>query len=370
MKIICDKQDLLNGLQTVSRAVASKSPMPILECVLIEATGSDISLTANDLELGIMTYVTGNVEEEGSVAIDAKIILEIVRKMPDGEIKINCSGDYRVQVRCMGSNFTVSGKSGVDFCTLPAVDRSHCIKISQYSLKDIVRQTVFCLAVTDSNKMMTGELMEISEDGRTLKAMALDGHRVARRITSLTDSFDPIQVVIPGKTLQEVSRIIPGDTDKDVEIYFTDRHAMFIFEDTTVVTRLIEGEYFNIEHMFNNTPITTAKVNKKALLDSVDRSTLLIREGDRKPVIITVQDGYMNVSLQTAQGSMDEEIDIVRTGDDLQIGFNPKFLTDTLRAIDEEEITLEFGDYRSPCVIRNDEVGYSYLILPINIRNQ
>ena len=212
--------------------------------------------------------------------------------------------------------------------------------------------------------MMTGELMEIRDN--RLRMVALDGHRIAIRNVELSNSYEDRKVIVPGKTLSEVSKILSGDTDKFVNIYFTDKHALFAFDDTTVVTRLIEGDYYRIDKMLSSSYQTRVTVQRKELLSCIDRATLLVKEEDKKPVIIMISDDSMELKINTTLGSMDEVIEITKDGADMNIGFNPKFLIDALRAIESEEITLYLVSPKAPCFIRDTEDVYCYLILPVN----
>lgn len=364
MKLVCSKSNLLNGLQVVSKAVPSKTTMSILECILVDCSSGCIKLTANDMELGIETIIEGDIVEPGIIALDAKIFLEIIRKLPDNEITIITDNNYKTTITCEKAKFNIIGKSGDDFSYLPEIERTDSILISQFTLKEVVRQTIFSIADNDNNRLMTGELFEINGD--ELKVVSLDGHRISIRKIQLKNSYSPKKVVIPGKTLNEISKILSGETDKDVSIFFTDKHVVFEFDNTTVVSRLIEGEYFRIDQMLTSDHETRVIVNKRELLSCIDRATLLIKEGDKKPIIINITDGSMELKINSAVGSMNEQIDIVKTGRDLMIGFNPRFLIDALRVIDDEQITIYLVNPKAPCFIRNDESSYIYLILPVN----
>lgn len=364
MKIVCSKSNLLNGVQIVSKAVPNKTTMSILECILVEADRGEIKLTANDMELGIETKIEGEVIDKGTIALDAKIFLEIVRKLPDSDITIETDDSYKTTITCEKAKFNIIGKSGEDFSYLPMIEREDSIILSQFTLKEVVRQTIFSIADNDNNKLMTGELFEINEN--ELKVVSLDGHRISIRKIELKNSYAPKKVVVPGKTLNEISKILSGDTDKDVNIFFTDKHIVFEFNSTTVVSRLIEGEYFKIDQMLSNDYETKVKINKKELLSCIDRATLLVKEGDKKPIIINILDGAMKLKINSTVGSMNEEIDIEKTGKDLMIGFNPKFLIDALRVIDDEEIDIYLVNPKAPCFIRDMEQNYIYLILPVN----
>lgn len=364
MKIVCSKSSLLSGVQIVSKAVPNKTTMSILECILVDTRTGEIKLTANDMELGIETVIDGEIIEKGIIALDAKIFLEIVRKLPDNDITIETDDSFKTTITCEKAKFNIIGKSGEDFSFLPEIEKNDCVMLSQFTLKEVIRQTIFAISDNDNNKLMTGELFEISDN--TLKVVALDGHRISIRRILLKNSYDYKKVVVPGKTLNEISKILSGDMDKDVSIYFTSKHILFEFDNTIVVSRLIEGEYFRIEQMLSSDYETRVRINKKELLNCIDRATLLVKEGDKKPVIMSILDGMMQLKMNSTVGSMDEEIDIDKEGKDLMIGFNPKFLIDSLRVIEDEEINLYMVNPKAPCFIRNAEETYIYVILPVN----
>lgn len=364
MKLVCSKSNLLNGVQIVSKAVSNKTTMSILECIMVDATKGIITLTANDMDLGIETIIQGEIVERGMIALDAKIFLEIVRKLPDSDIVIETDSAYKTTITCEKAKFTIIGKSGEDFSYLPVVEKEDSVIISQFTLREVVRQTIFSISDNDNNKLMTGELFEINGD--ELKVVSLDGHRISIRKIQLKESYAPKKVVVPGKTLNEVSKILPGGAENDVTISFTSKHIVFEFENTTVVSRLIEGEYFKIDQMLSSDYETKVKINKKEFLNCIDRATLLVKEGDKKPIIINITDGSMELKINSILGSMNEDIDIEKQGKDLMIGFNPKFLIDALRVIDDEEVELYMVNPKAPCFIKNQEESYIYLILPVN----
>ncbi len=364
MKLICSKSNLLHGVNIVSKAVPTRTTMAILECILIDASSNEIKLTANDMELGIETKIEGEITERGVIALDAKIFSEIVRKLPDSDVTIETDASFKTTITCEKAKFNIVGKSGDDFSYIPFIERNEPIVMSQFTLKEVIRQTIFSIADNDNNKLMTGELFEIEEND--LKVVSLDGHRISIRNIELKDNYSHKKVVVPGKTLQEVSKILPGSAEDEVSIFLTDNHIVFEFENTTVVSRLIEGEYFKIEQMLSSDYETKVKINKRELLDCIDRATLLVKEGDKKPIIMNITDGTMELKINSFIGSMNEDIDIAKEGKDILIGFNPKFFIDALRVIDEEEITLYMVNPKAPCFIKDDEGTFIYLILPVN----
>jgi len=338
MKLICSKSNLLHGVNIVSKAVPTRTTMAILECILIDASANEIKLTANDMELGIETKIEGEIAERGVIALDAKIFSEIVRKLPDSDVTIETDASFKTTITCEKAKFNIVGKSGDDFSYIPYIERNEPIVMSQFTLKEVIRQTIFSIADNDNNKLMTGELFEIEEND--LKVVSLDGHRISIRNIELKNNYSHKKVVVPGKTLQEVSKILPGSAEDEVSIFLTDNHIVFEFENTTVVSRLIEGEYFKIEQMLSSDYETKVKINKRELLDCIDRATLLVKEGDKKPIIMNITDGTMELKINS--------------------------FIDALRVIDEEEVTLYMVNPKAPCFIKDDEGTFIYLILPVN----
>lgn len=338
--------------------------MPILECILIDASASQIKFISNDMELGIETIVEGTIEEKGIIALDAKIFSEIVRKLPESMVVIQTNEALNVTITCEKAKFNIPGKSGEDFAYLPVIEKDESLTISQFTLKEMIRQTIFSIAVNENNKLMTGELFEI-KDG-ILKIVSLDGHRISIRNAQLKKQYSDRKVIVPGKTLSEISKILSGEVDNLVSIFFGENHILFEFDKTMVVSRLIEGEYFKIDQMLSSDYETMVSINRKEFLDCIDRAALFIRENDKRPIIIQITDTAMELKIDSAMGSMDEEIDIEKEGKDILIGFNPKFLMDALKVIDDETIHIYLVNPKAPCFIRDEERQYTYLILPVN----
>lgn len=343
--------------------------MPILECILVDASAEEIRLTANDMELGIETKVEGTIMEKGKIALDARLFSEIIRKLSneDALVVIESDEKFNTTITCENSVFKIQGKDGEEFSYLPDIEKNKYVCLSQFSLKEIIRQTIFSISANDSNKMMTGELFEVTGD--SLRVVALDGHRMAIRKLSMKDTYENTKVIVPGKTLNEISKILTGDNEKEVLIFFGPNHILFEFDETIVISRLIEGEYFKVDQMLSNDYATKTQIQRREFLDCIERASILIRENDKKPIILNVEDTKMNLKLNSSFGTMNAEISVHKTGQDIMIGFNPKFLIDTLRIIDDEEITLYMMNPKSPCFIKNEDESYIYLILPVNFNS-
>ncbi len=365
MNIICDKSKLLEGINIALKAIPGKSTMTILECMVVEAKDGVVKFISNDLEIGIETTIDGDILEEGSVAINAKIFSDIIRKLPSDKVNISVDDNLVMNITCGKAKYNISVKETEEFPYLPKMVRDNNVIISQFTLKEIIRQTVFSISDNENTKVMTGELMEIQ--GSQLRLVSLDGHRISIRKVTLNQEYGNISAIIPGKTFQEISKILNGGLDDEVSMYFTDKHVLFEFDNTIVLSRLIEGEYYKVDKMLSNDYETKITVNKKDMLECIDRTTLLIRESEKKPVIMDVKDENMGLAIHSAIGSMNEEMDITKEGKDILIGFNPKFIMDALRVIEDEEITMYMINPKAPCFIKNEEESYIYLILPINI---
>ncbi len=371
MKISSSKSSLLTGIQTVLRALPSKSTMSIMECILINTNGGKITLTVNNLDLGIETVIDGKIEKSGVVAIDAKLFHDIIRKMPDSDSDITIETDekFTAVIKCENTVHTKAGRSDDEFPYLPDLDKSDSIVMSQLSLRELIRKTSFSIADisedTPGQQTMRGELLEINDN--TVKMCSLDGHRISMCKMELRESYPDRKVIIPGKSLKELARIINGGAEDDVEIIFTPNHVSFEYGETRVVSRIIEGNFFDVNKMLVGDYETKVKVNKKRLFECLDRSTIYVREGDKKPIILDIKDENIAIKISSANGSMNENVPAEKTGKDILIGFNPRFVIDALNVIDDEEIELDFVNSKAPCFIKKDDMSYVYVVLPVTI---
>ena len=364
MKFRCDKTELLSGINIALKAVPKKTTMPILECILINAKKEYIEITGNDMELGINTKISGEVIEEGQAAVNAKMISDVIRKLPDNVVTVLSDDDLNIKITCEKSKFNLTGKDGEEFPKLPEISRDDFITVTEFGFKEIVKQVIFPACTKHVNKLMTGVYFTVDED--ILKAEALDSHRIAIRQLTLDKSYEPKGVIIPVKTLNELTRILTDSMDSEIRIYFTKNNVIFEFGKTVIISRIIEGEYFKINRMLNHEHTIKATVNKTEFLECMDRSTLFIREGDRKPVLVNISDdGEMTIETSSVYGSMHETLEAETFGEPLEIGFNPKYVLDVLKVVDDEEITMYLTNGTAPCTIKDDAGKYNYLILPV-----
>ena len=365
MLIKCNKANLLNGLNIVSKAVSSKTTQPILQCILIETYGGKVRLTGNSIDLGINTMIEGIVIEDGAIAVEEKFV-DMIRKLPDKDIIIKTSENLTVDISCDKINYTLPYKKSDEFSPLPQIEKGEGFTISQLSLRDVIKQTIFSVSSNENMQLMSGIYFEV--EGDNLMVVSLDGKRISLRNIVLDKNYNSMSVIVPGKHLNEILKILNGGIDDKVKIYFNDNHIMFEFDETKVVSTVIGGDYYKISKFLNIDFNMTVRADRKQLIEAIDRTTLLINENDKKPIIVKVMnDDNMYLRVDTNIGSFNENIEIEKDGGEIIIGFNPKFLLDVLRVIDDDEVQIFMSDSKNPCSIKDDNNSYNYIILPINI---
>ncbi len=377
MNITCNKSKLLNSIGISLKAVPNKSTMRILGFIAIIAEDDVIKLISNNLELGIETALTGDIMEPGKICVDAKMFSEIVRKLPNDDINMYVGSDEdsymstdegekirKMSITSGKAKFEIPVLPTDEFVFLPNINGSDTVVISQFDLKSIINQTEFSISDNENTKIMTGELFEI--DDNSLRMVALDGNRIAIRKITLDNSYPHKKVIIPGKTLREISKILSDDNEKMVDINFSENHVTFKFDDTIVLSRLIDGNYYDVDKMLTDDYRIKITINKQEIYETIDRSMLLRKDSDKKPIIFDIKDNVINFNMKTNIGSMNEDIEVKKEGDDLKIGFNPKFMIDAMKNIGDEEVDMYFINAKSPCFIRDTDKSYIYLILPIN----
>ena len=366
MNLKFQKAQLVNALSIVMKAVSTKTSSVILESILISASDNRVVLDATDTELSIQTEVDAVIVKAGGVVLNAKLFSEIVRKFDGTEslIELDVDNDFKTTIRCEQAVFNIMGIDPVEFIPMPKIDRDAFISLSQFSLKEVIRQTEFSTAISDINRMMGGELIDVKNN--VAKFVTLDGHRMSIRNIELMGEYEDQKCVVPIKSLQEVMRIIDSDTQKNVNIYFSKDHILFEFDRTLVLSRILDGEFFRIESMLSNDYDTKVNVSRLKLQSAIEQSMILIRENEHKPMILDIENGMLKLSVNSSLGFMDAKVNIEKSGSDLKIAFNPKFLVDALKVIDDDFVNIYFTNAKSPCFIRDDKNTYTYLILPVN----
>ncbi|SHE40035.1 DNA polymerase III subunit beta [Alkalibacter saccharofermentans] len=362
MQFTTTKISLVNAVNTVQKAVSTKTTLPILEGILFEAIDNDIYLMGTDMEIGIRTKLSGNVYREGKVVLSAKLISELSRKLPDDEVKIELKENNKTLISCKNSEFNIQGEAGEDFPKMPEVVGEKNALIPKELFRSLIKETIFSVAKSDNIPILTGELLEIS-DGE-FKIVALDGYRLALR-KAKTEPDIEIKEVIPERTMMEIYRLL-SMKEEDVYLSATKNQVLFTIGETSMVSNLLQGEYINYKQIIPSNSTTKIKVNTQELLSSCERAALMVRDGKNNLIKMNFSDSVLEILSNSDLGNLHESIDVDMTGDPLKIAFNCNYFIDALKAVSEEEINLEFTTSVSPCVIKPVDGDYfTYLILPV-----
>lgn len=377
MKISCQKAQLIKIINTVQKAVSSKSIMPILECIKIEAEGNgNITVTGNNLDLCIEYNDVCEVSEGGSVAISSRIFGEIIRKLPGNEVLISVNESNNVTtIKCDKAEFNLQGLSSNEYPAVPEISETYRFTIKQSVLKKMIRKTIFSVSQNEARKpILTGSLFEI-ETG-VLSVVSTDGYRLAICKETVDSSLQSNKFVVPGLTLREIFKVLEDDEEKTVDVIVSDRHAMFDFDSYKVVTRLLEGEYINYKPVLMTPNSIFVVANTAELSDSLDRASLLINDditakAEKVPVRLNIVMDKIEITCMTGKGQVHDAVDVSVNGDDIEIGFNHKYLLEALRACEEDEIKMELSNPRSSCFIRSasGDDSYTFMILPVRLYN-
>ena len=371
MKIICYKDKILKAINSVVKAVASKTTMPILEGILIQTNDNEIKLTTYDLEIGIEYVMDCEVKEQGSTVVNAIMFSEIIRKLPDSEIYLTLNEKNLLEIECEGSLYKLATMNPEEFPELPKIEVENSIEIEQNTLKNMIRKTIFAVSTEENRPIFTGCLFEIENNKLTL--VAVDGFRLALRNIYLNKETNNFSAVIPGKTLNEVNKILLDSFDM-IKIGVSKNQALFEMDNCKIVTRILEGEFLNYKSVIPNNWETRIKVNKNNLQDCFERISLIssssVEKEKKYPVKVSVEIGKVTISCTNQTGDAKEEIYVSTEGKNIEAGFNPKYFLDSLKAIDEEEVYVELGTNISPCLIKPvDNNNYTYMILPIRLKD-
>jgi len=339
--------------------------MPILECFNLTAKENSFYITATDLELGIEYKIETTVEEEGAVTVGAGIFSEIIRKLPDSIIELTTKENFLI-IECEGSLFKVVTTPSDDFPVFPEVEALQVIKIKQNELKEMIRKTIFAVGIDESRPVFTGCLLE--KKNGTLNMVALDGFRLALQSkVSLDGENSEFSAIIPGRTLNEISKILI-DNDDLIEIGVEKNQGLFKMPNCKAVTRILEGNFLDYRQAIPKEKELRVKLDRDVLLSSLERAAVMSRDEKQLPIKITIADSLMVIQCAVQSGDVREEVVVESVGKNLEIGFNPKYLIEAVKAVDQGTVILDFGTSISPCIIRPEEgETYTYMVLPVRI---
>ena len=322
MIFTCEKQKILEGISIVQKAITGKSTMPILEGIYIKANKSILTLIGSDMDVSIQTYVEAIIIEEGSIVIDAKIFGEIIRKLPNSTVKIETIENQLIKITCEKSVFDVVYMNTNEFPELPEINENLKISVNQNILKNMIKGTSFAIAQDETRPILQGILFEVKN--KNLNLVALDGYRLAIKSEFLDTDID-MEVVIPGKTLNEVSKILE-DIEDIVDITFTNNHILFNLERTKIISRLLEGKFINYNSLLPQEHKLLVNVNRQELQNAIERASLMAKDGNTNLIKLDLQQDNLIITSNSQLGKVREEISIKLQGEEIQIAFNSRYL--------------------------------------------
>lgn len=366
MKVICSRENLIDGINTVQKAVSTKTTLPILEGILVEAH-DNFKLTGNDLEIGIESIIEADIRSTGAIVLNSRMFGDIIRRLPEAEVLIEVKDNNLVIIECENSHFELKGLPAAGFPAIPEIKKENALKINQKLIRDMIKQTIFAVSYDENRPILTGSLIEYKND--FLSIVSIDGYRLALRKNEVQNNNLEFNVVIPGKTLNEIVKILQP-SDKEIVIYNSENQIMFDIGNCRLVSRLLEGEYLNYKGIIPQDYETKIKVNTKELLSSIERASLLTMEEKKYPVKFSIDDDKIIITSNTEIGAVREELRVEMEGNKLEIGFNPRYFIEALKVIEDEVINVLFTSNIGPCTLNPcDNEKYCYLILPLRSRN-
>lgn len=368
MIFLCEKEKLFEAVNTVIKAVSSKSPLPILEGILISTDDASLILTTNNLEMGIECRIPAVVKENGSVVIgDAKVFSEIIRKLPNDVINVEVNDNHQATIKCRKSIYNIICLSSEEFPELPPIKEKTSLKIEASLLKKMLRKTVYAVSTRPEKPSLTGSLFEI--EGDVLNIVSLDGFRMAISREKVNAEKDE-KFIISGKALNDIIRILKDD-DSPVTIKLTDKYALFEYENTKIVSRLIEGEFFNYKSIIPSEYKIKTAVSLADILTCVERTDPIVAvDIIKNPVKMTIEGNYLSMDCITSTGKVHDVIEIEGNNENIEIGFNQRYLHEALAACECDEITMELNGSLNPCIIRPLEGDdFLFMVLPVKINN-
>ena len=367
MKFVCQGTVLSEAALIVSKACASKTVTPVLECIKIEAKNDGLILTAYDGEISIEKKIKAEVLEEGEICVNGKIFSDFVAKISFTEVVV-ASDEKGILIQYGESESYMQSLSANDFPVFDgsSIPENNYFEIKENDLKELVAKVVFCCATDESRPILKGCLLEAKEG--KLYATALDGFRMACGYTETTTGSGNMKIICPARTLIEISRMLDGE--ETLKIYADKNRLSVAVKDTVITSRLYAGEFVKKENIFPIDFATEAVVKKAELTESVERASVLIRGDKNNLVLFDIKNGKIVISANSEMGKIEESVFANLDGKELKIAMNGKYLSDAVKALNEENIVLSFNSSVSPFTIENaEDKRFQYLILPVRTSN-
>ena len=369
MIVKMNNQDLLEGLNTVTRALTARPAKQILDGVLIVAEDQRITLTCSDGNLSIEYTNAAEIQEEGQAVLPGRLFTELSRKMPGGEVEIRVQNDRSASIRCQKSRSNLAIMSAAEYPEIASIRNLNPVKIPQKKLKDMISHVSFAIATDESRQILTGCLLEVSRSEARL--VALDGFRLAMQKLfqpfDLPEGQEFLKAIIPGKVINELSRILPDD-DAFCTLYFDQGRMQCNFGNIRLSAVLLAGEYIDYRRIIPTEFKTRARANRLVVSDAIDRASLMAREGKNNLIKMSFRENVLRISSNAELGDVEEEMEAELMGENIDIAFNSRYIVDVIRNVSDEMLYLNFNSSVSPCVVTPPSgEEYVYLILPVRV---
>lgn len=368
MRFICNQQSLAKALNIVSKAVTTRTTIPILKGILLEVTPDNkLKMSASDLDITIEETIDILDGTSGSVVVQSRLFGDIVRKLPNAPVSVSLE-DENVRIKCMNSDFNIIGLSPDEFPNIVNENQGEkYITFNKNLLRDMIRKTSFAASIDESKGVITGILIEL--ENNQINLVAIDGYRMAvTREAMITENEH--KVIISAKIMNEINKILSevDEDEENVKLLLNDQKAILIVGNVKVVLRLLEGSFIPYKDILPKDNNITVKVNRSDFMESIERASLFSKEGKNNLIKLSIQDTVITITSKSEEGNLREEIIVEKNGNDLDIGFNAKYVLDVLKSIDDEEILMLFNTGITPCLITPVEgEKYVYLILPVRL---
>jgi DNA polymerase III subunit beta len=367
MKFTCNRQQLNEAVLNIQRAVSTKSSVPALEGILLKAEDHEITLCGYDLELGMTTKIEAGVEEKGSVILSARLFGDIVRRLPADLVYLSSDIKNMTVIKSGPADFSIVGIPAEEYPELPVITGETSIRIANNILKSMIRQTIFAVAESDAKPIHTGTLFELGKN--RIKLVSVDGYRLAIR-EETAQCQEEMTFVVPGKTLTEVMKLL-SDGEEELEILVGRRHIIFNIGKYCVISRLLEGEFLDYKAAIPDTSSTEIIVPTRAFIDSVERVSLLITDRLKSPLRCLFEDNKIKVSCSTSIGRANDQLDAKISGNNVEMGFNNRYLLDALRNTEGDEVKIQLNGALSPMkVLPREGDSFLFLVLPVRLKNE
>lgn len=369
MKFICDRDKLNEAVNIVSKAASVKSTITALEGIKAEIKDGAVRLSAYDYNIAICALIETETVENGIIIFPAKLFGDIIRKLPSGNVYIESDDEYKINITCGGSEFDIMGVSPEDFPEIPTVADNDRIDVTIPAFKRLIKQTVYAASTLDIKPILTGILFEINDEESSISAVGLDQYRLALKKESFEYKTGNIKkFIVPAKTLNDILKILPEESDSNVQIAVADKNVMFKYENYVFITRTLEGEFLNYKNVIPAQTDFTVRLKTRELRGMIDRAALITSNAIKSPIRCDFDFDTIKISTASNIGKFSDKIEVENFGKAITVGFNNRFMLDALSAVDCDEIKISINSELTPIIITPvDGDGFLFLVLPMRL---